>query len=502
MSNDPAMLPPRQDPGSRKAALIAWAVLIGAAVAVFSIQQFGVGVNPAQAQVPNPESQPLVGTFDAPALTGKLMVKLGGLLPADQRAGLVAGGGLDAGTLPLPDAIASVPIVAELGGTDAALAALVKIKPRLEKLAADKPEDAAVLRPDVELLEALYTPAAPTYDPAQLSDAQRQRLDARFGWAGKLAQVRGLPDTDPARAPLIDGGWHIIALVTLVVAFIALGLLVGLPLLIVGIVRLAAKRDRSRLERMAPGGSVGIEIAAIFVVCFLTLKLVVGLIAAAMTSGKTGPALDQAESQAQIIALSLQWLILPAVLLWPRIRGLDWAGSRHAVGLHSGAGVFKELGAGVVGYIACLPLLFAGAVVTMVVLLITQAVQAALGHEPASGPVNPLLEYFGASGLLPVLLTALAVIWAPIVEEIVFRGGLLRQLRGPLNIVIAGALTAVVFAAMHGYPISVMAPLVALALGFSLLRYWRGSLIACVVAHALHNALVSGLLILLVSIVG
>jgi len=43
---------------------------------------------------------------------------------------------------------------------------------------------------------------------------------------------------------------------------------------------------------------------------------------------------------------------------------------------------------------------------------------------------------------------------------------------------------------------------VALALGFSLLRYWRGSLIACVVAHALHNALVSGLLILLVSIVG
>jgi membrane protease YdiL (CAAX protease family) len=491
------------DPGSRSAASLAWIVLIAAVVVVFVLQQFRLQAKaPSSPATPAAQTEPLVGTFDAPLMMGKLMVKLAEFLPAGERPRLLKDSGLEPGSLPLADAVAIVPILADLAGPEAAMTAIGTIERRLGQRAAKDPELARTLLPDVEVLRALYQGRAAGFAPSQLTPEQLERLRTRFGWTGELALTRGLPSTDPARGKLVGGGWQIIGLVVALIVVIALGLLVGLPLLVVGASMLISGRLRPRLDKMAPGGSVGVEVAAVFVACFLLLKLITGAVGLFILDGKTGPALAQAENNLQLISFGLQWLILPVVVLWPRLRGLDGAGSRRALGLHKGKGLLREVAAGVVGYVACLPLLFAGAIIAAVLLIISQGISAAQGAEPASGPINPLLEYFGAGTFTVVMLGALAVIWAPLVEEIVFRGGLLRQLRGPLPIIVASSLTAIVFAGMHGYSLLIMPTLIGLAIGFGLLRYWRGSLIACIVAHALHNALVACILSLLVSVVG
>lgn len=80
-----------------------------------------------------------------------------------------------------------------------------------------------------------------------------------------------------------------------------------------------------------------------------------------------------------------------------------------------------------------------------------------------------------------------AVVWAPIVEETLFRGALYRFLRTRIGVVAAVLLSAAVFGAIHPYGGTGLVHVAVLGVLFACLREWRGSLIAPVVAHALHN---------------
>jgi membrane protease YdiL (CAAX protease family) len=164
--------------------------------------------------------------------------------------------------------------------------------------------------------------------------------------------------------------------------------------------------------------------------------------------------------------------------------------------------LIKEIAAGFLGYLACFPLLIAGAIVSVLLMFAWQIIQKALGGTPPNAPANPLLDYFEQGPTLLILLATLAVVWAPIVEEVVFRGGLLRQLYTRTNIILAAIISSIVFAFMHGYPIIMLGSIIGLAMGLAMLRWFRGSLISCITAHAIHNALVSALLFTLVKLLG
>ena len=85
-----------------------------------------------------------------------------------------------------------------------------------------------------------------------------------------------------------------------------------------------------------------------------------------------------------------------------------------------------------------------------------------------------------------VLVIFLAVVVAPVVEELVFRAGLFRFLRLRLPRVVALTLPAVIFGSLHGNLVA-FAPLVALGIIFSLAYERTGSLAVPVIAHGLFN---------------
>ena len=90
------------------------------------------------------------------------------------------------------------------------------------------------------------------------------------------------------------------------------------------------------------------------------------------------------------------------------------------------------------------------------------------------------------SGPLLALLIAIAVGLAPITEEIIFRAGLFRYARTRLPRFLALLAPAVLFAALHANASS-FAPLVVLAVAFSLAYERTGSIAVPIIAHGLFN---------------
>jgi len=103
-------------------------------------------------------------------------------------------------------------------------------------------------------------------------------------------------------------------------------------------------------------------------------------------------------------------------------------------------------------------------------------------------PPQDLVRLFGETGDLASLavLVTLAVVIAPLTEELAFRVGLFRWLRGRVPRVLALVLPALVFAAIHGY-LSIFGPLVVLAVVLGLGYEHYGHPAVPILAHALFN---------------
>ncbi len=94
----------------------------------------------------------------------------------------------------------------------------------------------------------------------------------------------------------------------------------------------------------------------------------------------------------------------------------------------------------------------------------------------------------GVLAAIPVVL--LIAVAAPIAEEIFFRGMLFGGLRRRLSTFPAAALSALVFGGLHAATgISAVPPLIAFGFVLALLYERTGSLVPCIAAHALNNAL-------------
>ena len=90
-------------------------------------------------------------------------------------------------------------------------------------------------------------------------------------------------------------------------------------------------------------------------------------------------------------------------------------------------------------------------------------------------------------GSVPLLLLV-AVVIAPLGEEMFFRGFVFGGLRGRLGFAWASGLSAALFAAIHLMPWSLV-PLFAVGLGTAVVYERHRSLAACMMAHASYNLL-------------
>lgn len=184
-----------------------------------------------------------------------------------------------------------------------------------------------------------------------------------------------------------------------------------------------------------------------------------------------------------LLANCVATLLLLLVLCWPRFWGVSWSELRKALGLGSGRHSWiAELLFGPLAYLTAILPLF-------VVLLVYSTVLSALGVDPGQGthPIVPIITQSDSSKTL-LLVVVTAVIVAPLIEEIMFRGALYSWMRTKLSAAPTIFLSSVLFAALHPQGAVGLVPLTFIGMILAFLREWRGSLLTPMAAHACFNA--------------
>lgn len=384
-------------------------------------------------------------------------------------------------------------LAADTLGGDAALHRLAILEPVID---AESP-----LRADLALLQRIYggEPAADV--AAALAEPDRDAFIERHGMFAKLALSFG-DSASAVRSEAASSGLIMLLAIMLFGGAALLCGLIGLGLLIYFWVQLSAGTMRPRFvapDRLAAaaegptrwgwsmdpqGRLIWLEAVAVFLLGFLIL-------------GASGDLLGaKFPGQAWVAFYSLigQWTLV-LTLFWPVVRGMPWKRWRGELGWHRGAGFFNEVGAGIAAYLASLPIYFLMALLVALLVYLANL----MGWDAAPAPEDNKLLDLAMSGnpLLIALIFLLATMWAPVVEESVFRGALYRHARWRCSPALAGVLTAFVFAVMHGYAPIQLLMVGVLGLVFALMREWRGSLIAPMTAHFLHNSIVMTFIVVL-----
>ncbi len=314
-------------------------------------------------------------------------------------------------------------------------------------------------------------------DPTMLAGDDREFLMAEMGWFGEIILSRDLPSDAVERKEPRTSALLVLSGMVLLLIMAGLGTLVGCGLLILATIQRADGRLLPRMGQPQHEGILYLEAFTVYIGLFFLLEILPAVL------GLNRPWL----SYGGLVALSLTGL------LWPVLRGLPRATAFRDLGLYRGDGVLKEIGAGLAGYVAVLPVVAIGFAVTLAWVVLSQKFfppSPEEGPELISHPVVVWIAHGGTGLRLAVLLLASG--FAPFFEESLFRGALFRDLRRFRGPVLSAVIMGVLFAAIHPQGVAMIPALAGLAVGFALIREWRGSLIAPMAAHAMHNGILVG----------
>ncbi len=382
-----------------------------------------------------------------------------------------------------------VVLAGELRDPDEALKQLHKLDPPLADPHA------------AELLQKVYEDYRDErLNAPSLMDDDRQELHDKLGWFGDLALNPPDGPDSAARAAVVGPAKNAV-LFLFAVVFGFVGLVgVGVALLVGMTILLAQRKARLRFNTGSLNGGIYAETFALWMVVFLGL----GLLASFLPTGEN-----------RLLVSGLLALSSLAVLAWPVLRGVPWPTVRREIGLvwkdrtsaprAVGWSVLLEPIYGLASYTATLPLLLVGALLTFGLIHLSKALfgegggPLGIGSDP-SHPIAGILLKANWWGKLQVILAA--SVGAPIIEETMFRGVLYRHLREAtgrwgraLSFLASAVLVSFVFAVIHPQGVLAVPVLMSLAVGFSMAREWRGTLIPSMVAHGLNNTMVTVLLL-------
>ncbi|HTU20409.1 MAG TPA: CPBP family intramembrane glutamic endopeptidase [Gemmataceae bacterium] len=354
------------------------------------------------------------------------------------------------------------------------------------------PEDEATAR----LLDHLYAVRAEDANAvASLPEDEQQKLRQRLDWFGDLALAPRDGDDQVAReAVLAQAVRTVWALLGVGIFMLAL-FLIGLVFLVTLGVLYFLGHLQSGLKPGSPHHGIYAETFALYMLLYLGLSLAARSAIRWLTLEKGTLALSGLAALGSLAALG-----------WPVLRGIPWRQVRQDIGWHADRRpkLAPLLGAG--SYALALPMLVLGGILFFI--LTTMRDRLGWGPDefgPSNAPGHPIVFWVSRAGWwiwLEVLFVASVV--APIVEETMFRGVLYRHLRAAssrwwpaLSVLFSAVVASFVFAVIHPQGFLAVPLLMALALAFTLIREWRGTLLPSMIAHGINNAVATLLLFLM-----
>jgi membrane protease YdiL (CAAX protease family) len=308
---------------------------------------------------------------------------------------------------------------------------------------------------DVATVRTIYTEGFIAVQPAD-----RDRLIQRYGYFGNVALASGVQGDDASAKKSVEAASRRTLVLMLLTVPVFLGLFVlSITLLVIALVYW--KKGKIRAHYI-PATSTDVSYIEAFAL-YLTLFIGIGFAARGL-------------ALANLNWNWVAWLIIPAAILWLKRRSTapgDW---RTAIGWYSQRGLLREAAAGIAGYLAGLPLVAIGLAISFILIQLTGA-----------APRGPIIRYLNGNMFA---LYAIACVFAPVLEETMFRGILFHHLRARWSWPASAALVAFLFAAIHPQGWAAIPILGAIAVVLAALREWRGSIIAPIAAHAFNNFIV------------
>jgi membrane protease YdiL (CAAX protease family) len=474
-------VPDGPEPRRRGRPWIAWGVIVLEVVGIVSVPQF------VRSTARDLDARDRISTL-LMGMQGRYMVGLASLV-GDNRTVYAQVQALDAG--PLPRRLRFAVLAGELSGPKEATAKLDRLDQLLARSDAEPAEEDLAAKDVLRRLYADYEQGR--LDAPSLDTQDRQLLRRELGWFGELAlSPAGGPN--PAERNDVIGSARRTLFVVLgfVTGGAALGFF-GLVGLVVLIVLAAMGRLRRGLTAPTPHDGVYAETFAVWF--FLFGLLSVG--ASFLPAGNSRMLVSGAASFLSLLALA-----------WPVLRGVPWAQVRRDIGWTGGKNPLLEALLGVGTYAMSLPLLGVGVLIMVMLMtvhgLVVGGPNAHDSLAPTGEPQHPIVEVFAKRDwwqFLQVLFVASVA--APIIEETMFRGVLYRQLRDAtgrfgvaLSILLSAVAVSFVFAVIHPQGWMAVPALMSLALGFTLAREWRGTLLPAMVAHGVNNGVLMLMMIL------
>ncbi len=341
-----------------------------------------------------------------------------------------------------------------------------------------------------EMLEAGATPDS------------RVEWEPWIGWYSKI--IPGEDGTVPGKPALQATGMMVAALATILLLGVGLAGAAGLILLIIGLVKKNDGKLLVRFDQLKRPAGIFLEAFAIYLF-LMAASDVVGIFFQGM------PFLEYLSPVFYLASFVL-------ALMWPVLRGIKWRRVRKSLGLHRGAGVLREIGAGFVGYLAMLPIAAVGISITILLMLavgldmngnprakkadaVESAVEGAAEtviedateiDSVPSAPTHPIAEWIALGDWkVKLFVFILAAVIAPLFEETMFRGALFRAVRSRWRFLASALIGGFIFAIIHPQGWLGAPALTAMGLGFCMIREWRDSLIAPMTAHSINNGMIT-----------
>lgn len=386
-----------------------------------------------------------------------------------------------------------VVLAGELKGPEEARDQLQQIDRKYRQHCGSPPDEDAETALILDHLYALRAkdPRAAASLPAEEQEVLRQRLD----WFGELALAPSGGDDDAERQAVLAPAYRTVrALLGAGVFMLVLGL-AGLVFLVTVFVLYCLNRLRSGLAPDSPYHGIYAETFALYMVLFLVLSV-----------GARYAIRGLSLENGTLAVSGLAALSSLAALAWPVLRGIRWRQVRQDIGWHADRRPGLEPILGVGCYAMALPMLVLGA--ALFLLLTKLRDWLGFGPDefgPSNAPGHPIVFWVSQAGWwvwLEVLFVASFV--APIVEETMFRGVLYRHLRAAssswlpaLSFLFSAVVASFLFAVIHPQGFLAVPMLMALALAFTLIREWRGTLRPPMIAHGINNAVATLLLFLM-----